>query len=190
MRNLLRDVDYLPTMYFVGLWSMMSDSLGRRIGDRLAGTIVVRQKERDIVVWPIVVLILSYVSFSPIVLSQLLGLQERPKHARIEVDVLSSLPIFIEDDDEGFSVVLQIKNVGDAEAERCIVDFLACPEYVLLPSDEDLFVGDIRPGQSIKTALELRLRSKPDTEFVVVIQVISEEKASRGINIPVSLRSD
>jgi uncharacterized RDD family membrane protein YckC len=44
-RNLLRFVDMLPAYYAVGLASMASDRLRRRVGDRVAGTVVVVDRE-------------------------------------------------------------------------------------------------------------------------------------------------
>ncbi len=41
LRNLFRIVDLLPSSYFVGIWSMMLTAQQRRVGDLVAGTIVV-----------------------------------------------------------------------------------------------------------------------------------------------------
>ncbi len=46
-RNLLRYVDWLPILYFVGTIAVMTSSDGQKIGDRLAGTIVTRTPEKD-----------------------------------------------------------------------------------------------------------------------------------------------
>ncbi|MBV9622679.1 MAG: RDD family protein [Acidobacteria bacterium] len=46
-RNLMRGVDILPGMYGVGLVSMMCSSQNRRLGDYVAGTIVVHDKSLD-----------------------------------------------------------------------------------------------------------------------------------------------
>lgn len=43
-RNLLRIVDELPTMYFVGIVSVLFSSQNKRLGDYVAGTIVVHEK--------------------------------------------------------------------------------------------------------------------------------------------------
>lgn len=43
-RNLLRIVDELPTMYFVGMVSVLFSSQNKRLGDYVAGTIVVHEK--------------------------------------------------------------------------------------------------------------------------------------------------
>ncbi len=45
VRNILRVVDYMPTSYLVGIVSVLLDRRSRRVGDLLAGTVVVR--------WPI-----------------------------------------------------------------------------------------------------------------------------------------
>jgi uncharacterized RDD family membrane protein YckC len=46
-RNLLRAVDGLPGLYFVGLVSMMISKRNQRLGDYLAGSIVVHEKRAD-----------------------------------------------------------------------------------------------------------------------------------------------
>ncbi len=45
VRNLLRVVDFLPACYPVGLVAMMIDKHHRRIGDLLAGTLLVREEK-------------------------------------------------------------------------------------------------------------------------------------------------
>ena len=46
-RNLMRAVDILPTAYAVGLICMMCNKQNRRVGDYVAGTIVVHDKAMD-----------------------------------------------------------------------------------------------------------------------------------------------
>jgi uncharacterized RDD family membrane protein YckC len=46
-RNLLRAVDGLPGMYFVGLVTMMISQRNQRLGDHLAGSIVVHEKKSE-----------------------------------------------------------------------------------------------------------------------------------------------
>ena len=46
-RNLLRYVDWLPTLYFIGTIAVVTSKHGQRIGDHLAGTIVTRTPEKD-----------------------------------------------------------------------------------------------------------------------------------------------
>jgi uncharacterized RDD family membrane protein YckC len=41
LRNLLRGADFLPVGYLIGLFAMAADSRFRRLGDRVAGTMVV-----------------------------------------------------------------------------------------------------------------------------------------------------
>jgi uncharacterized membrane protein SpoIIM required for sporulation/uncharacterized RDD family membrane protein YckC len=48
VRNLLRLVDFLPTCYPVGLVTMLIDRRHRRLGDILAGTILVREETFDL----------------------------------------------------------------------------------------------------------------------------------------------
>jgi uncharacterized RDD family membrane protein YckC len=49
LRNLLRAVDMLPGMYAVGVLSMFFTRHARRVGDLVAGTVVVHDKHRDTV---------------------------------------------------------------------------------------------------------------------------------------------
>ncbi len=48
VRNLLRLVDFLPACYPVGLVTMLIDKRHRRLGDLLAGTVLVRDEEVDL----------------------------------------------------------------------------------------------------------------------------------------------
>ena len=46
-RNLLRVVDMLPVMYATGVVTSLADPWGRRLGDMVAGTLVVHVHDRD-----------------------------------------------------------------------------------------------------------------------------------------------
>lgn len=48
VRNLLRVVDFLPACYPVGLITMLVDKRHRRLGDLLAGTVLVRDEQIDL----------------------------------------------------------------------------------------------------------------------------------------------
>ncbi|MDP1828658.1 MAG: RDD family protein [Archangium sp.] len=48
VRNLLRVVDFLPACYPVGLVTMLVDKKHRRLGDLLAGTVLVRDEQIDL----------------------------------------------------------------------------------------------------------------------------------------------
>jgi len=48
LRNLLRAADFLPAGYALGFVSMASDRRFRRIGDRVAGTMVVVEERREV----------------------------------------------------------------------------------------------------------------------------------------------
>jgi hypothetical protein len=48
LRNLLRAADFLPMGYAVGLLSMAGDRCFRRLGDRVAGTMVVVEERRRV----------------------------------------------------------------------------------------------------------------------------------------------
>jgi uncharacterized RDD family membrane protein YckC len=48
VRNLLRLVDFLPACYPVGLITMLVDKKHRRLGDLLAGTVLVRDEQVDL----------------------------------------------------------------------------------------------------------------------------------------------
>ena len=52
LRNLLRSADFLPLGYMLGLLSMAADTRFRRLGDRVAGTMVVVE-ERGLVAAPL-----------------------------------------------------------------------------------------------------------------------------------------
>ncbi len=47
-RNLLRVIDILPTLYLVGLVTMLSNRQGKRLGDLLAGTLVVHESRSTV----------------------------------------------------------------------------------------------------------------------------------------------
>jgi uncharacterized RDD family membrane protein YckC len=46
-RNLLRYIDYLPSLYLVGVVTMMCNKLNKRLGDFAAGTIVVHERPEE-----------------------------------------------------------------------------------------------------------------------------------------------
>ncbi|MBL9038594.1 MAG: RDD family protein [Archangium sp.] len=48
LRNLMRLVDFLPVCYPVGLITMLVDSRQRRLGDLVAGTVLVREQRFDL----------------------------------------------------------------------------------------------------------------------------------------------
>lgn len=48
LRNFARGIDFLPAFYAVGVVSMLVSEQGRRLGDRVAGTLVVRDREFDL----------------------------------------------------------------------------------------------------------------------------------------------
>ncbi len=48
LRNLGRAVDFLPVLYAAGLTAMMISPRSRRLGDLLAGTVVVRERKVDL----------------------------------------------------------------------------------------------------------------------------------------------
>ncbi|MGC4120094.1 MAG: RDD family protein [Myxococcales bacterium] len=48
LRNLGRLVDFLPVLYATGLTAMMASPRSRRLGDLLAGTVVVRERKVDL----------------------------------------------------------------------------------------------------------------------------------------------
>jgi uncharacterized RDD family membrane protein YckC len=48
VRNLLRIVDFMPACYPVGLITMLVDKKHRRLGDLLAGTVLVRDEQIDL----------------------------------------------------------------------------------------------------------------------------------------------
>lgn len=48
VRNLCRVIDFLPALYGVGLLAMLFDGKHRRLGDLLAGTLLVREEKIDL----------------------------------------------------------------------------------------------------------------------------------------------
>jgi uncharacterized RDD family membrane protein YckC len=44
MRNLVRNLDFLPALYGVGLVALFANGRGKRLGDMAAGTVVVRER--------------------------------------------------------------------------------------------------------------------------------------------------
>jgi uncharacterized RDD family membrane protein YckC len=84
LRNLLRGADFLPVGYALGLLAMAGDRRFRRLGDRVAGTMVVVE-ERAVVAAP---LELS----PPLALRELEGLPQRPPLAPGERE---SLELFL-----------------------------------------------------------------------------------------------
>jgi uncharacterized RDD family membrane protein YckC len=48
LRNLARAADFLPVCYGVALVAMLVDPKSRRVGDLLAGTVVVRERQADL----------------------------------------------------------------------------------------------------------------------------------------------
>ena len=48
LRNLGRVADFLPILYAVGMTTMMANPRSRRLGDLLAGTVVVRERKADL----------------------------------------------------------------------------------------------------------------------------------------------
>lgn len=48
LRNLLRFVDFLPVLYAVGVLTMLLDPRQRRLGDLVAGTVLVRDRKLDL----------------------------------------------------------------------------------------------------------------------------------------------
>ncbi len=48
LRNLARAADFLPLFYGAGLLAMLIDGKSRRLGDLLAGTLVVRERQADL----------------------------------------------------------------------------------------------------------------------------------------------
>lgn len=80
LRNLLRAADFLPLGYILGLLSMASDRTSKRIGDRVAGTMVVIETaggiEAPIALTP------------PATMSELAAFPHRPPVAATELEAL------------------------------------------------------------------------------------------------------
>jgi len=50
-RNLVRIIDYMPGFYGVGIVTMFFSRRSQRLGDMVAGTLVVREREVDVPMW-------------------------------------------------------------------------------------------------------------------------------------------
>jgi len=100
VRNALRTVDMLPVMYLIGLISAASDSPARRVGDRLARTVVAKRKGKGIALKPAVLLVVSALVLQPLTVGVLMKppFTEPPEllsRPRVEVRVLSAQPVVI-----------------------------------------------------------------------------------------------
>jgi len=80
LRNLLRGADFLPVGYLVGLFAMAGDSRFRRLGDRVAGTMVVVE-ERNRVAPPLTIM-------PPPTATELDGFPQRPPLSAWERETL------------------------------------------------------------------------------------------------------
>ena len=80
LRNLLRGADFLPVGYVIGLFVMAGDSRFRRLGDRVAGTLVVVE-ERSRVAAPLTIT-------PPPTAAELEGFPQRPPLSASERETL------------------------------------------------------------------------------------------------------
>jgi uncharacterized RDD family membrane protein YckC len=80
LRNLLRSADFLPLGYVLGLMSMAADTRFRRLGDRVAGTMVVVE-ERGLVAAPLAL-------HPPLAEGELDGFPQRPPLSAWERETL------------------------------------------------------------------------------------------------------
>jgi len=163
VRNAVRIVDMLPVMYIIGLVSVASDSLGRRVGDRLAGTVVAKRKGKSIALKPAVLLVLpglllqtlvGAVLMKPLLIEPYVS----PSRSRLEVRPPSAQPVLIEGRSH-FSIALEVRNVGDAPATRCRLDVLGLPDYLRRPTSKDLLLGDMEPGASLQKRVAFQVAS-------------------------------
>lgn len=53
VRHLLRLVDFLPSLYFLGVLCILASRRGQRLGDMVAGTVVVRERPAPLPVVPV-----------------------------------------------------------------------------------------------------------------------------------------
>jgi uncharacterized RDD family membrane protein YckC len=90
LRNLLRAADFLPAGYLLGVLSMVIDGRFRRLGDRVAGTMVVVE-ERGRVAGPLVLV-------PPATAAELEGLPQRPPLSAAERE---SIELFLRRTDLG-----------------------------------------------------------------------------------------
>jgi len=182
-RNLLRPVDLLHSLYLVGILSMATDRLERRVGDKIAGTIVVKDKSRKMVLGSAVIVLLPALFLSPVLTRTYIRPPTLPGHPRIETEVISPVPILLAGS-HNFSVVLQIANRGDAQASQCRIELVG-PEHVHACSEQQLLLGDLKQGESIRKTIEFCITNAEDQLFILVLRVSSQEGATSGSNIPV-----
>ena len=81
LRNLMRGADFLPFGYVIGLFVMAGDSRFRRLGDRVAGTLVVVE-ERSRVAAPLTIT-------PPPTAAELEGFPQRPPRSASERETLA-----------------------------------------------------------------------------------------------------
>jgi uncharacterized RDD family membrane protein YckC len=53
LRNLLRTVDWLPTLYAIGIITMIVSRENKRIGDYVAATVVIHEKPLEAAIWTV-----------------------------------------------------------------------------------------------------------------------------------------
>ena len=195
VRNALRIVDMLPLMYFIGLISAASDSLGRRLGDRLARTVVAKKKGRGIALKPAVLLVLSVLLLQPLAVGVLIAVgilmnppfiepPTVPLPARLEVRVLSAQPIVI-DGRSNLSIDLEVTNVGDVPAAGCSLDLVGLPGYLGRPTSKDLVIGDVEAGASLQKTVVFQVAWEAEGEGWVVLRVVWKDGSSGSVKVRV-----
>jgi len=80
IRNLLRAADFLPTCYAIGAVAMATDRRFRRLGDRVAGTMVIVEERRQVAA-PVLL-------NPPPTPAEIEGFAQRPRLSAVELEAL------------------------------------------------------------------------------------------------------
>jgi uncharacterized RDD family membrane protein YckC len=80
LRNLLRAADFLPTCYAIGAVAMATDRRFRRLGDRVAGTMVIVEERRQVAA-PVLL-------NPPPTPAEIEGFAQRPRLSSVELEAL------------------------------------------------------------------------------------------------------
>jgi uncharacterized RDD family membrane protein YckC len=150
LRNLLRGADFLPLFYLVGLFAMAADSRFRRLGDRVAGTMVVVE-ERSRVAPPLTIT-------PPPTAAELDGLPQRPPLTAWERETLE---LFLRRVDltparreELAQMIAPALGQRVGVVVRDPVRFLALLHHRIAATARpraDRLAGAVRPGESVPT---------------------------------------
>ncbi len=188
-RNIGRAFDLLPLVpcYLLGAVCIATDLERRRIGDRLAGTLVTRDPSQRLHLVPLMLILLASVLLYSFAFGSLPRTRELQGHPRIETEILMPLPVSVNPVDGRLPIVLRIRNVGDAAAKDVEMEVLG-PDFVKPFSPHGLFIGDLDPGGIVDRTISFRLTAGPPSrEFVLVVKVTCDHRGFGTIEVPAIL---